>query len=198
MFASRSYFRIALETNSGPLSDLRYFGAPWTLTSLESTSITRLERMLPATSIARHSRVYSSITVRHFSCCPFAQASNTKSYAHRYPAPLAGNGRGRPRPRGPHPPHAGSLPSAPKIGSSSWLLASREGHFPKFPLVRKPPGRSGGAAVSVRSRAPQSGCRYPIGYRSLRNRQPLCHRPLRHTLVQNHPHRSARSSGACC
>jgi hypothetical protein len=44
MLASLNHFKIALETNSGPLSDLRYFGAPWTLTSLESTSITRLER----------------------------------------------------------------------------------------------------------------------------------------------------------
>jgi hypothetical protein len=33
-----------------------------TLTSFASTSITRVERMLPATSIAKHSRVYSSIT----------------------------------------------------------------------------------------------------------------------------------------
>ena len=32
---------------SEPLSDRRYFGAPWTLTSLLSTSITRFERMQP-------------------------------------------------------------------------------------------------------------------------------------------------------
>ena len=96
MLASRQPLRIALETNSGPLSLRRYRGAPWTLTSLESTSMTRLERMLPATSIAKHSRVYSSMTVRHFNCWPLAQASKTKSYAHRYPAPVAGNGRGRP------------------------------------------------------------------------------------------------------
>src|SRR6185437_7911266 len=68
------------------LSLLRYRGAPCTLTSLESTSMTREERMLPATSMARHSRVYSSITVKHFSCWPLAQASKTKSYAHRYGA----------------------------------------------------------------------------------------------------------------
>lgn len=37
--------------------------------------------MQPATSIARHSRVYSSTTVRHLSCWPLAQASNTKSLA---------------------------------------------------------------------------------------------------------------------
>ena len=57
--------------------------------------MTRPERMLPATSIARHSRVNSSTTVRHFSCWPLAQASNTKSYAQTWPTPVAGNGRGR-------------------------------------------------------------------------------------------------------
>jgi hypothetical protein len=35
-------------------------------TSLLNTSMTRLERMLPTTSIARRSRVNSSITARHF------------------------------------------------------------------------------------------------------------------------------------
>jgi hypothetical protein len=38
------------------------FGAPWTLTSLLSTSIKRFERMLPATSTATHSPLYSSMT----------------------------------------------------------------------------------------------------------------------------------------
>ena len=33
--------RIARETNSGPLSERRYFGAPWTLTSFERISMTR-------------------------------------------------------------------------------------------------------------------------------------------------------------
>jgi hypothetical protein len=41
--------------------------------------MTRPERMPSTTSIARHSGVNSSITVRHFSCWPFAQASKTKS-----------------------------------------------------------------------------------------------------------------------
>ena len=44
--------------------------------------MTRPDRMLPATSMARHSRVHSSMTVKHLSCCPFAHVSNTKSYAH--------------------------------------------------------------------------------------------------------------------
>ena len=38
-----------------------------TLTRRVSTSMTRPERMLPATSMARHSRVNSSMTVRHLS-----------------------------------------------------------------------------------------------------------------------------------
>ena len=38
------------------LGTRRYFGAPRSLTSLASTSMTRPERMLPATSRARHSR----------------------------------------------------------------------------------------------------------------------------------------------
>src|SRR5579859_2050301 len=51
--------------------------------------------MLPATSIAKHSLVYSSITVRHFSCCPLAQASNRKSYAQTWFAPVGARGLGR-------------------------------------------------------------------------------------------------------
>ena len=57
--------------------------------------MTREDLIPPATSIARHSRVYSPITVRHFSCCPLAQASNTKSYAQTLFSAVAGTGRGR-------------------------------------------------------------------------------------------------------
>ena len=51
--------RMAWLTNSGPLSERMNSGAPCKLTRRESTSITRLDRMAPATSMARHSRVYS-------------------------------------------------------------------------------------------------------------------------------------------
>ena len=71
--------RMARATNSGPLSDRTYRGAPWTLTSCVSTSMTRPERIPPATSIAMHSRVNSSMTVRHFNVRPSAHVSNTKS-----------------------------------------------------------------------------------------------------------------------
>lgn len=65
------------------------------LTSLLGTLMTRPERMLPATSMARHSLVNSSITVRHLSCRPLAQASNTKSDAQTWLTPVASDGRGR-------------------------------------------------------------------------------------------------------
>ena len=76
---SASQVRIAWLTNSGPLSERRKRGAPCSETSRVGTSITRPERIDPATSIARHSRVNSSITVKHLICWPLAQASNTKS-----------------------------------------------------------------------------------------------------------------------
>ena len=96
MPASPSQRKMAVATNSGPLSDRRCRGAPCTLTSWASTSITRPERMPPATSIARHSRVHSSTIVRHLSVCRFAQVSNTKSYAHTWFRAVGGSGRGRP------------------------------------------------------------------------------------------------------
>jgi alkylhydroperoxidase family enzyme len=61
------------DTNSGPLSERRNFGAPRSLTSRDNTSIIRGERMRPSTSIARPSLVNASVTVRHFSCWPFAR-----------------------------------------------------------------------------------------------------------------------------
>jgi hypothetical protein len=45
----------AFETNSGPLSLRRKAGAPRSLTSFVSTSITRPDRIRPATSIANPS-----------------------------------------------------------------------------------------------------------------------------------------------
>lgn len=61
-------------------------------THLYDVVCTRPDRIEPATSIARHSRVYSSITVKHFNCCPLAHASNTKSYAQTCRADVAGWG----------------------------------------------------------------------------------------------------------
>ena len=53
------------------------------------------ERMRPSTSIAKPSLVNSSVTVRHLSCCPLAQRSNTKSYDHTWFGPDGACGRGR-------------------------------------------------------------------------------------------------------
>src|SRR5215470_1256514 len=52
--------------------------------------------MLPATSIARHSRVHSSTTVRHLSWRPSAHASKTKSTAQTWFRLVGAVGRGRP------------------------------------------------------------------------------------------------------
>jgi hypothetical protein len=41
---SESQRRMAAETNSGPLSERRYLGAPWTVMSFARTSMTRPER----------------------------------------------------------------------------------------------------------------------------------------------------------
>src|SRR4029077_11981307 len=72
----------ALDTNSGPLSLRRNLGAPRALTRRDNTSMTRAERMRPSASIAKPSLLNSSATVRHLSCWPLAQWSNTKSYDH--------------------------------------------------------------------------------------------------------------------
>ena len=69
----------ALAMNSGPLSLLRTAGAPCLSNNPPSTAITRSAFTDPPTSIARHSRVHSSMTVSAFSFCPLPQASCTKS-----------------------------------------------------------------------------------------------------------------------
>ena len=76
---SESQRSVGAESNSGPLSERRHLGAPWTATGFARTSMTRPERMLPATSAACASRVLSSTTVRYFRCFPLAQASKANS-----------------------------------------------------------------------------------------------------------------------
>ena len=68
-------FQDRLAHELGPLSERRNAGAPCALIRRVSTSMTRAERMLPATSMAWHSRVNSSMMVRHLIFCPLAQAS---------------------------------------------------------------------------------------------------------------------------
>ena len=61
-------FKDRLADELRAVSERKIAGAPCWLTSRASTSITRFERMLPATSIAKLSRVNSSTTVKHLSC----------------------------------------------------------------------------------------------------------------------------------
>jgi hypothetical protein len=96
IFPSESQPRMALAANSCPLSDLDSRGAPRRLTSFDNTSITRLDPMRLSTSIAKHSRVNSSTTVRYFGVCPVARASHTKLQARTSFARLGASGRGRP------------------------------------------------------------------------------------------------------
>jgi hypothetical protein len=56
-------------TNPGPLTLRRYFGAPCRLINRLRTSMTRLARMLAATSIAEHSRGSSSTTLATICWC---------------------------------------------------------------------------------------------------------------------------------
>ena len=58
----------AFGTNSGPVSERWFSGDPRSQIRRYTTSITRIYLMLPATSIARHSRVNSSSTVRRLIC----------------------------------------------------------------------------------------------------------------------------------
>jgi hypothetical protein len=71
MCAVWSHLRMAVATNSGPLSERKYCGAPWTLTSCASTSITRPDRKPPATSIAPYT-VTASFTA--FGSSPYVGA----------------------------------------------------------------------------------------------------------------------------
>ena len=59
MPAWASHSRTSRLTNSGPLSERRKSGAPCRLTRRVRTSISRFERIEPATSMARYSRVNS-------------------------------------------------------------------------------------------------------------------------------------------
>jgi hypothetical protein len=65
-----SYTRFTI---TGPLSEQRHFGALHTLMKRERFSMMRPEQILPATSIAKFSRVVLSMIVK------LAQASKTKS-----------------------------------------------------------------------------------------------------------------------
>ena len=71
-----SHCRSSLAMNAGPLSERMYSGIPFTSASVSSTSALPRRR---ATRIARHSRVYSSISVSSRSVLPSCVRALTKS-----------------------------------------------------------------------------------------------------------------------
>lgn len=67
---SRNQRMTRAPVNSAPLSDRINAGLPYNLINLDSTRTTSCERRLAPTSMARHSRVYSSITHNIFKTRP--------------------------------------------------------------------------------------------------------------------------------
>ena len=74
-----SHFLTAFDANSGPLSLRIYAGQPLTANKYLSTSVTSGPLIFRLTSIARHSRVNSSITTNNFISRPFSSRSVRKS-----------------------------------------------------------------------------------------------------------------------
>src|ERR1700684_646289 len=71
-------------TNSGPLSERMFSGIPRNSITSASASITSYLPSLLATRIARHSRVYSSISVNIRNILPSCVIALTKSYPHTW------------------------------------------------------------------------------------------------------------------
>ena len=81
--------------NSGPLSALSAWGAPWARPAKSSISITSAAPMRRSTRKARCWRVNSSITLQTLKTRPFQSESNWKSMAHTCPGALASTRRCR-------------------------------------------------------------------------------------------------------
>lgn len=79
MAASRSQRMTLAAVNSAPLSDRTNAGLPYGRISRDSVRMTSCDLRLAPTSIARHSRVYSSITLSIFNARPSTDWSCTKS-----------------------------------------------------------------------------------------------------------------------
>ena len=79
----------AAAMNSGPLSALSTWGAPWVRTARSRMSITSAAPMRRSTRKARCWRVNSSITLQTLKTRPFQSESNWKSMAHTCPGALA-------------------------------------------------------------------------------------------------------------
>ncbi len=80
-FSAASQCRTSSAVNSGPLSERRCSGTPCITNKSANVSRTSSDRNRRATTIARHSREYSSTTVRIFNARPSCVRAVTKSYA---------------------------------------------------------------------------------------------------------------------
>ena len=74
-----SHSRTALDVNSGPLSERMCSGTPRVTIRSASVAITSIALMRRSALIARHSLVYSSITVSNLAALPSRVLSKMKS-----------------------------------------------------------------------------------------------------------------------
>src|SRR5579872_1530120 len=84
IFRSMAHARICRDVNSGPLSHRIASGTPRSATIRSSSRVTRRLAKLVSTSKAKHSRVYTSITLNTRNFLPLSAASCTKSSAHSW------------------------------------------------------------------------------------------------------------------
>src|SRR5229473_3187608 len=88
IFRSVPHARKCRDVNSGPLSQRIASGTPRSATIFSSSRVTRRLAKLVSTSSAKHSRVYTSITLNTRNFFPLSAASCTKSKAHSWFAPV--------------------------------------------------------------------------------------------------------------
>src|SRR6266436_4946621 len=88
IFRSIPHVRKCRDVNSGPLSQRIASGTPRSATIRSNSRVTRRLAKLVSTSKARHSRVYTSITLNTRNFLPLSAASCTKSKAHSWFAPV--------------------------------------------------------------------------------------------------------------
>ena len=74
-----SHWRSCWAMNSGPLSERRCSGMPFHSITSDNVSMTSWVPILRSTRIARHSRVYSSISVNNRNVFPSCVLALTKS-----------------------------------------------------------------------------------------------------------------------
>src|SRR5581483_11067250 len=88
IFFSSAHAKKCRLVNSGPLSERIASGTPRSATIVSSTRVIRGPGNPVSTSSAKHSRVYTSITLNTRNFLPLSAASCTKSIAHSWFAPV--------------------------------------------------------------------------------------------------------------